>query len=406
MPKKIAIIGVGAQGSTIAKRMNEDPNVSQIICADYDYKAAQTLEDTLDKAKAVQIDAREIQNIIKVAEGADLIVNGLSVDFNYKVMEAALELNSAYQDMAGPWEEGGPDFIDGYRDLLETWHSRFKEKGLTSIVGSGSSPGLANILARESADKLETVETIEIAIYDGVVSKKYVLFWWSPEVALGDMNSETYSYINGEIVVDKPFSNPVMHQLKGIDRPVRLYDHAHDEPVTMGLMADKYLKGVKNVYFKFGGPSVEKSLELFNMGLLSDEPLDVKGVKVSPFDVVISAAPPAPKYPEEIKEVLANGMEQEEGAFLVRVIGSRNGKNVTIDNYMKSLGLGEAFEISGLSHESYSTGQCAAVFTKALVNDKITMKGLLPPEALDANARKYYLEELAKLGVTIETYEI
>ena len=31
--KKVMIIGVGAQGSTIAKRLNEEENVSQIICA-------------------------------------------------------------------------------------------------------------------------------------------------------------------------------------------------------------------------------------------------------------------------------------------------------------------------------------------------------------------------------------
>ena len=37
--KRLLILGVGAQGSTVAKRMNEEPNVSEIICADYDEKA-------------------------------------------------------------------------------------------------------------------------------------------------------------------------------------------------------------------------------------------------------------------------------------------------------------------------------------------------------------------------------
>jgi predicted dinucleotide-binding enzyme len=30
--KRIIVIGVGAQGSTIAKRMDEHPGVSEIIC--------------------------------------------------------------------------------------------------------------------------------------------------------------------------------------------------------------------------------------------------------------------------------------------------------------------------------------------------------------------------------------
>jgi saccharopine dehydrogenase (NAD+, L-lysine-forming) len=37
--KKIIVVGVGAQGSTIAKRMDEHPDVSEIICADYDLTA-------------------------------------------------------------------------------------------------------------------------------------------------------------------------------------------------------------------------------------------------------------------------------------------------------------------------------------------------------------------------------
>ena len=51
--KKVMIIGVGAQGSTIAKRLNEEENVSQIICADYDFKAADELGKTLEKATAI-----------------------------------------------------------------------------------------------------------------------------------------------------------------------------------------------------------------------------------------------------------------------------------------------------------------------------------------------------------------
>ena len=50
--KKIIVIGVGAQGSTIAKRMDEHPGISEIVCADYDSRAAQALSNSLRKAKA------------------------------------------------------------------------------------------------------------------------------------------------------------------------------------------------------------------------------------------------------------------------------------------------------------------------------------------------------------------
>ncbi|MCF8069521.1 MAG: saccharopine dehydrogenase NADP-binding domain-containing protein [Desulfobacterales bacterium] len=404
MGKKIVIIGVGAQGSTIAKRLDEDPVVSEIVCADYDFKAAKSLEDTLTKAKAVQVDARDVKSVIAVAEGADLIVNGCTTDFNFTIMEAALAVDANYQDMAGPYSVGD-DYVAGYKNVLLNWSKMFEDKGLTALIGTGSAPGLSNVMTREAVDRLDTVDTIEIHIYDAVVSKKHVLFWWSPEIALGDMCMETYSYIDGKIVEGKPFNRPVMMKFRGIDEEICMFDHAHDEPVSMGLLADKYLKGVKNISFKYGGPSVIKSQELYKMGLLSHEPIDVKGVKVAPFDVIIAASPPAPKYPEEIRAIIDEGMVSEDGAFLARVIGTRDGKDVTIDAYAIAPGLQEAFEKSGLSHESYSTGQCAAVFTKTMVNDVITAKGAVTPEALNSEARKYYFDELAKLGVTVEFYE-
>ena len=252
--KKIIIVGVGAQGSTIAKRMDKHPDVSEIICADYDLKAAEALKNTLGKARALQLDARDVGKVIDAAQGCDLIVNGLPLEFNLIVMEAALAVNGSYFDMAGPMESIG--FVESYQLMFSEWHQKFKEKGLTALIGCGSSPGLANVIARESVDKLDSCDTIGIYVYEGVWTERFTPFWWSPDVALVDMGYKTFRYENGKHVTDKPFSRPVMMQLNGIEREVRLVDHEHDEPVSMGLLADDVLKGVKNVDFKYGGKGV------------------------------------------------------------------------------------------------------------------------------------------------------
>ena len=53
--KKILVLGTGAQGTTVAKRLDEEPNVSEIICADYNKAAVYELVSALTKAKGVQI---------------------------------------------------------------------------------------------------------------------------------------------------------------------------------------------------------------------------------------------------------------------------------------------------------------------------------------------------------------
>jgi saccharopine dehydrogenase-like NADP-dependent oxidoreductase len=46
--KRILILGVGAQGSTVAQRLDEEPSVSEIICADRDEEAVDELVEILD----------------------------------------------------------------------------------------------------------------------------------------------------------------------------------------------------------------------------------------------------------------------------------------------------------------------------------------------------------------------
>jgi saccharopine dehydrogenase-like NADP-dependent oxidoreductase len=398
--KKIIVVGVGAQGSTIAKRMDEEPCVSEIICADYDQKAAEELSNTLHKAKALQLDAGDINNVIRAAEGCDLIVNGLPLEFNLIIMEAALAVNASYFDMAGPMEDIG--FIESYKMMFSKWHHKFKEKGLTALIGGGSAPGLANVMAREAADKMDSCDTIGIYVYEGLKTKRFTPFWWSPEVAFGDMAYKTFRYENGLHVKDKPFSRPVMMKLKGIDHPVRMVDHEHDEPITMGLMADEVLKGVKNVEFKYGGTGVELSEDLYHLGLLSTEPVTVDGTSVVPMDLVLELCPPAPKYPDEIEAIIDEGVITEEAAFLVRVDGYKDGKPLRIDSYADAPGLVEAFKTSGLTHEAFITGQCAAVFVKMMAEDVLAKAGLYVPEQLDKDARTYYFKELAQLGITVD----
>jgi saccharopine dehydrogenase (NAD+, L-lysine forming) len=397
--KKIIVVGVGAQGSTIAKRMDEHPDVSEIICADYDRTAAEALKNSLGKARALQLDASDVGKVIDAAEGCDLIVNGLPLEFNLTVMEAALAVNASYFDMAGPMESIG--FVESYQWMFSEWHRKFKEKGLTALIGCGSSPGLANVIARESVDKLDSCDTIGIYVYEGVWTERFTPFWWSPDVALVDMGYRTFRYENGKHVTDKPFSRPVMMKLEGIEREVRMVDHEHDEPITMGLLADDVLKGVKNVDFKYGGTGVELSELLYNMGLLSQEPVTIKDTTVVPMDLVLKLCPPAPKYPDEIKAIIDAGVTKEEGAFLVRVDGQKDGSPVRIDSYVNAPGLIESFQKAGLSHEAFLTGQCAAVFVKMMVDDIFTETGVFAPEQLPVDARRYYFEELAKLGVTV-----
>ncbi len=89
--------------------MDEEPNVSEIICADYDEKAVNELVKILKKAKGIKVDANDVDSIVAAAEGCDLIVNALPIAYAPNVLDAALEVNvtTRTSQQQTYWTNGG-----------------------------------------------------------------------------------------------------------------------------------------------------------------------------------------------------------------------------------------------------------------------------------------------------------
>ncbi len=102
MGKTVLVLGTGAQGTTVAKRLDLEPNVDKIICADYDEAAAKELAGELKKAEGYFCDASNKDEVVKLVKGCDLVVNALPLAFGMNVIEAALEAKCNYQDFAAP----------------------------------------------------------------------------------------------------------------------------------------------------------------------------------------------------------------------------------------------------------------------------------------------------------------
>ncbi len=399
--KKIFLLGTGAQGSTVAQRMDEEPNVSEIICADYDMDAVNELVGMLKKGRGVQVDANDKDSIVAAAKGCDLLVNALPLKFGPIVLEAALELKCNYQDFAAT-DVIVPDYVEGIKIMYKDYGDRFKAIGKTAIIGTGSAPGLICVVARNAMRYLDSCQSIYCNVYEGVEAKRFMPFWWSPVTALGDMTDQSYAYINGELVETEPHSLPIKRIFKGIDKEVTLVEHAHDEPVYLGLNAEEYFKGCQNAYFKYGGIGVDFSTPLYRAGLLSKEKEMINGQEVVPFEVILAHIPAAPKFAHEIKEILDEGLVSDTGAFVVEAYGKKDGKDVLVETYVSAPGCVESFERSGLTGEMYLTGQGGSLFTKMFVNDKLNRPGLMSSDMLTFEEVDYYLDCAKELDIVAD----
>jgi saccharopine dehydrogenase-like NADP-dependent oxidoreductase len=322
--------------------------------------------------------------------------------FGRKALNAAIKARVDYQDFAAA-DDGTIDWVEGIRKMLTETSEEFKAIGKTAVISTGSAPGLICVVARDAMKHLDSCETIYLMVYEGVEAKRFLPFWWSPAVAYQDMSDTAWAFENGQIIPTEPFSRPIYRRFKGVEGEVRLVEHAHDEPVNMGINSKEFFKGARNIYFKYGGVGIEFAEPLYRMGILSDKPIEVDGHMVIPRNLVLKLTPPAPKYYDEIKEILDEGLVSDTGAMVVQAFGKKNGKSVMVESYVYAPGCVESFQKSGLPAETYLTGQGGALYTKMFVNGKIHQKGLISSDMLTEEQVKYYLAEAAKLGITVET---
>lgn len=404
--KKVLVLGTGAQGTTVAKRLDEEAAVSELICADYNKAAVDELVGSLKKARGVQCDAHDLDSIVDCAQGVDLIVNALPLEFGKNVLDAALAVKANYQDFSSSTafdDDVVLGWIRGLKHQLAVYGPKFKEIGKLAIIGTGSAPGLICCVTRDAMKHLDTCDTIYNFVWEGVEAKRFQPFWWSPETAIEDMSEPAYTYENGELILRPAFEDPIVRKYDYMDREVTFLNHTHDEPVHYGINAKEYFKGCKNAYFKYAGTGMDFAKPLQRAGLLTHDEVEINGRKVVPFDVIVNYIPKPPKFEHEIKEIIDEGIISDDGCMVVEAYGKKDGKDILVENHVFAPGLVEAFEKAGMTGEMYLTGQGGFLFSKMFVNDDFNMTGLITSDMLPMEKVDQYLAYAAELDLTVET---
>ena len=299
---KVLLIGVGGVGEAIASIADKREFLDKMVLADYNLERAKEVQQKLgnpEKYPVEQVDARngsQIQQLVK-KYGVDMIVNGCEPAFNESIFDAALEAGCHYMDMAmtlshphpeAPYEKSHIKLGDYQFERASKW----EEKGLLALVGSGVEPGMADVFARYAHDHLFD-EIDEIGIRDGnnlQVEGYTVPFGFSIWTTIEEcLNPPVIWERDKGWYTTEPFSGEEVFDLPEVG-PVEMVNVEHEEV----LLVPRYLdKGLKRVTFKFGlGRDFITMLKnLKELGLASTEKVKVNGVEVSPRDVVAATAP-------------------------------------------------------------------------------------------------------------------
>ena len=381
---KLLIIGAGAIGSVIADVCAKDNGYDEIILADLKKEIAEDIKKRLGgkkKITPIALNANNIAEMKKVMKGVDMTVSATLPRFFLKIMKACLEAGSSYLDMAtdlAVMNEAPGTKIDRVPlDLQTDMDQAYKDQGLAGMLCWGSEPGLVNVWARYAADQMDTVEKIQVRDGDSASVEGYSPFlsFWSPDTLIEEvsyMNSLTFK--NGRFEREAPLTKSEVWEFPHPLGPLRVWQVDHEEVQTMGRFIGK---GVKDISFMLGlDDQFVGALRVFKMvGMVSPDPIEVKGVKVAPRDV-LTALMPSPTDPNLQSKIKGHGCAS------VMVTGIKGGKRS--QHYLWNiLSHEECFKKHKATALAIQTGTPPAVAAIMFAKKEITRKGVYPPEVLD-----------------------
>lgn len=370
------VVGTGGVGQAVAPIAARREFFERIVFADLDPARPRALVDRLGDARfgAAQLDASDAGRIAELAraERVDAILNATDPRFNPQIFEAAFDAGCTYLDMAMTLSKPGAEKLG---DLQFAQEERWRERGLLALVGIGVEPGLSDVLARFAADHLFS-EIDEIGVRDGadLVVEGYD---FAPTFSIWTTIEEC---LNPPVIWERgrgwfttePFSEPETFVFPEGIGPVECVNVEHEEVLLVPRWID-----CNRVTFKYGlgEEFIDVLKTLHRLGLDSTEPVTVRGLEVSPRDVVAAALPDPATLGERMRGRTCAGT-------LVTGTGRDGARRATylyhvVDNE-------ESMRRDGVQAVVWQTALNPVIALELLATGVWEGEGVLGPEAFDA----------------------
>ena len=297
---RILIIGAGGVGSAAVRIAVRREFFDALVVADYDPARPQALVDALDDPRltAAQVDASSAASVAALIREHRIthVLNAVDPRFVMPIFDGCFDAGATYLDMAMSLSHPHPDRpheLTGVKlgDEQFAKEGEWADAGRLALVGIGVEPGLSDVFARYAEDELFS-EIDELGVRDGA-NLVVAGYDFAPSFSIWTTIEEC---LNPPVVYEKdrgwfttaPFAEPEVFDFPEGIGPVECVNVEHEEVLLMPRWT-----GAKRVTFKYGlgDEFIEVLKVLHKLGLDRTEKVTVKGVEVSPRDVVAAVLP-------------------------------------------------------------------------------------------------------------------
>ncbi|MFL5643182.1 MAG: saccharopine dehydrogenase family protein [Chloroflexota bacterium] len=301
---RILVVGAGGVGSAVVPIAVRRDFFELMVVADYDTSRAERAVARFpadDRLVAAHVDASRAEAVAALCREHAIthVLNAVDPRFVMPIFDGAFAAGADYLDMAmslshpdpqAPYERTGVKLGDEQFAAAGAWEAA----GRLALVGVGVEPGLSDVFARYAQDHLFS-EIDELGTRDGAnltVDGPEEGTSFAPTFSIWTTIEECLNppviWQDGDWHTTPPFSEPEVFDFPEGIGPVECVNVEHEEVLLMPRWVD-----CKRATFKYGlGDEFITILKvLHTLGLDRTDKVRVKGVAVSPRDVVAAVLP-------------------------------------------------------------------------------------------------------------------
>ena len=235
-----------------------------------------------------ELDAYKVEDTVKLIKetGAEILVNLALPYQDLVLMDACLEAGIHYLDTANYEPEDEAKFEYHWQ---WAYQKRFKEAGLTAILGSGFDPGVTSVFAKWlKKHKLDTIRQIDVLDANGGSNDQEFATNFNPEINLREVLAEVRHWENGAWQHSPAMTHKVEFDFPAIG-PKNMYLMYHEELESLSTHFPEIERA--RFWMTFGDAYITHAKVLENVGMTRIDPVMHDGKEIIPIQFLKTLLP-------------------------------------------------------------------------------------------------------------------
>ena len=348
---RVLIIGAGGVGTVVAFKAAQNSGIfTDIMLASRTKSKCDAIAAAIggNRIKTAQVDADKTEELIALfnAFKPDIVINVALPYQDLTIMDACLECGINYLDTANyePLDEARFEYKWQW-----AYQERFKNAGLTAILGCGFDPGVTGVYTAYAAkDHFDEMYYLDIIDCNAGDHGKAFATNFNPEINIREVTQKGKYWENGKWVMTEPHEihQPITYPNIGPKESYLIY-HEELESLVKNFPTIKRAR----FWMTFGQEYLTHLRVIQNIGMARIDPVIYNGVEIVPIQFLKAVLP----NPGDLGENYTG-----ETSIGCRIRGIKDGKEKTYYIY-NNCSHQEAYKETGMQAVSYTTGVPAAI---------------------------------------------